>query len=93
MAKIITYPNKGLNEKCIDCTIGEKSLIKLAKAMTKQMYDNTGCGIAAPQVGDNRRLCIIDTEYDVDDKTTREPIIMVNPEIIELSGEIGRAHV
>ncbi len=87
MAKIVTYPDSLLNERCVECEIGDKSLDKLVKDMTSNMYNNNGCGIAAPQVGDNRRVCVIDTYYDVDDKSSRDPIVLINPEIIELSGE------
>ncbi len=87
MAKIVTYPDSSLNARCVECELGDKTLAKLVKEMTKMMYDNNGCGIAAPQVGDNRRLCIIDTDYDIEDASTRDPIVLINPEIFEVSGD------
>ncbi len=51
----------------------------LAEDMLDTMYDADGVGLAAPQVGILKRLCVI----DVGDG----PIILVNPEVIESSGE------
>ena len=47
--------------------------------MLETMYDANGVGLAAPQVGVLRRLVVI----DVGDG----PIIMINPVIVEASGE------
>ena len=47
------------------------------------MYNNNGCGIAAPQVGVTKRLVVI----DVDASNEQNPIVLVNPEIMELKGE------
>ena len=87
MTQIVTYPDPRLREVCKDCEVGDKSLVRLVKSMTKVMYDSNGCGIAGPQVGDNRRICVIDTDYDVDDKKSRDPLVLVNPTILEKRGE------
>ena len=49
--KIVLSPDPGLRSVCEECTVGDKSLIKLSKQMLKTMYANNGCGLAAPQVG------------------------------------------
>ena len=41
-----------------------------------------GVGLAAPQVGILKQICVIDVTPECD-----HPIVLVNPEIIELSGE------
>ena len=51
----------------------------LAEDMLETMYEANGVGLAAPQVGVLRRVVVI----DVGDG----PIIMINPEILETSGE------
>ena len=43
------------------------------------MYDADGVGLAAPQVGVLRRICVIDVGEG--------PVTLINPEIIETSGE------
>lgn len=54
----------------------------LAKDMLDTMYDAPGIGLAAPQVGELKRLVVMDLAKDDE---PREPIVMVNPEILELS--------
>ncbi len=50
--------------------------------MIETMHDAEGVGLAAPQVGILKRIVVIDVSEDGDD-----PIVMINPEIIETSGE------
>lgn len=52
----------------------------LAEDMVETMYASSGVGLAAPQVGILKRLVVIDIGEG--------PIIMINPEIVEKSGEI-----
>ena len=54
-------------------------LVKLADEMLKVMYEAPGLGLAAPQIGVQKQLFV----YDVDDS----PEILINPTIIESSGE------
>lgn len=49
--------------------------------MLETMYDAQGVGLAAPQVGILRRIVVIDITEDAS-----EPIILINPEILESSG-------
>lgn len=79
---IVQSPNPLLNTVCEPCDLSDKSLKKLAKQMVKIMYKNDGCGLAAPQVGVLKRLVVIDCEEEQGD-----PIILVNPEILEVKGE------
>ncbi len=83
MLKIIESPDPILNQVCEPCVIGDKSLKKLAKQMEKVMYASDGVGIAAPQVGVTKRLIVI----DVSPEDVHDPLVLVNPEILELSGE------
>ena len=88
MAEIVVFPDEKLHAKCVDCDVNDKSLVKLSTTMAKLMYDNHGVGIASPQIGENKRIIVVDCDYDVDKKDTRDPLILVNPEIIEASGEM-----
>lgn len=47
--------------------------------MLDTMYDSEGVGLAAPQVGILKRIVVIDIGEG--------PIVMINPEILETSGE------
>lgn len=85
--KIVQSPDPSLLEVCEECMPGDRDLLKLGKQMAKVMYENNGCGLAAPQVGRNIRFIVIDVDWDGEDRSTRNPIFLVNPEIQELSGE------
>jgi len=55
------------------------ALAKLVDDMVETMYDAVGAGLAAPQVGIQKRLFV----YDVGDG----PDVVINPTIVEASGE------
>ena len=57
------------------------ALVKLVDAMFETMYDANGAGLAANQVGVQKRFFV----YDVNDDSG--PHVVFNPEIIETSGE------
>src|SRR5699024_10999524 len=52
---------------------------QLIDDMVDTMYDACGVGLAAPQVGVLKRIVVIDTDGTLH--------ILINPEIIETSGE------
>lgn len=85
MLKIVVSPDPILSQVCEPCTPGDKSLVRLSKQMAHAMYKNNGVGIAAPQVGVSKRLIVIDVDYT--DSSDRDPLVLVNPEIVELKGE------
>ena len=55
----------------------------LIEDMLETMYEANGVGLAAPQVGILKRIVVI----DVSPGEEPEPIILINPEILETSGE------
>lgn len=77
--KIVTYPNPILREKAKTVTKFHERLHKLLDDMAETMYDAPGVGLAAPQVGILKRAIVIDIGEGL--------IEMVNPEIVEKSGE------
>lgn len=52
---------------------------ELITDMLDTMYDAMGVGLAAPQVGILKRIVVIDV--------VEGPIVLINPEILETSGE------
>ena len=82
---IVLSPDPGLRQVCEPCQVGDESLKKLAKQMLNTMYANNGCGLAAPQVGLNKRMVVIDC-YDGPNETSN-PLVLINPEVIEVKGE------
>ncbi len=59
-------------------------LAKLLKDMWATMYSVNGVGLAAPQIGLNIRLCII----DVRPEGKSQKIVLINPEIIDKDGHL-----
>ncbi|MBQ3601096.1 MAG: peptide deformylase [Lachnospiraceae bacterium] len=57
--------------------------LTLIEDMIETMYESQGVGLAAPQVGVLKRIVVI----DVSPSEEPEPIILINPEILETSGE------
>lgn len=54
----------------------------LIQDMLDTMYESGGVGLAAPQIGILRQVIVIDVSENSD-----SPIILINPEVIETSGE------
>jgi peptide deformylase len=57
---------------------------KLARDMLDTMYAAPGIGLAAPQVGELKRLVVMDLAKEGEKP---DPIVMVNPEILKFSEE------
>ena len=53
---------------------------ELIADMYETMYDGNGVGLAAPQVGVLKRICVIDC-------TGENPVTLINPVIVESDGE------
>lgn len=60
----------------------DRKMITLINDMLDTMYESGGVGLAAPQVGILKRVVVIDVTEEGDD-----PIILINPVIIETEGE------
>lgn len=63
----------------------DDDLESLIEDLLETMYTSQGVGLAAPQVGDVRRVTVIDVSEARDGS---EAIALINPEIVEQSGEI-----
>lgn len=57
----------------------------LAQQMLQTMYSYDGIGLAAPQVGINKQLIVIDVNPDQPDQPA---LVLVNPEITDRGGEL-----
>lgn len=73
-----------LNTPCKEVTEMSERLQELVDDMIETMHEADGVGIAAPQVGVLRRICIIDVGEECG---TPEPLVLVNPVITESEGE------
>lgn len=81
---IRTQGDKVLEKVCRPIDKVTPRIRELAEDMLETMYDAAGVGLAAPQVGILKRLVVIDVSGDEEENA---PLILLNPEIIESSGE------
>jgi peptide deformylase len=58
---------------------------ELARQMLQTMYTQDGVGLAAPQVGINKQLIVLDCDPE---NAEARPLIMINPEIKKLGGAL-----
>jgi peptide deformylase len=79
--KIVMYPDDILEKPCKRVTTFNNKLKKLLNDMYDTMIEFDGVGLAAPQVGVDEQIAIVDIG---DDTGTIE---MINPEILETKGE------
>ena len=68
-----------LGKKCREVTEMTPKIATLIEDMLETMYDANGVGLAAPQVGILKRIVVMDCGDG--------PIVMINPEDLETSGE------
>jgi len=80
---ILKYPDKRLRTIAKPVISVNETIKQQVKNMFETMYDAPGIGLAATQVNFHQRIIVI----DVSDQCN-EPICLINPEVIEKSGEI-----
>ncbi len=80
LRQIRTEGDSVLTKVCKPVTKMTPRLQELIDDMLETMYDAYGVGLAAPQVGVLRRICVIDVDGE-------HPYVFINPEILEQEGE------
>ena len=80
LRKIILQGDESLTKVCRPVTDFNSRLHTLLDDMKETLLDSGGVGLAAPQVGILRRVCVVQNEDD-------EVIELINPEIIYTEGE------
>ena len=85
--KLYEYPDEVLRQKCEKVSKVDDDLRRFLDDMLETMYVDKGCGLAAPQVGVTKRIIVVDDNPSDDDKSARNPMYLINPEIIWRSEE------
>jgi len=80
---ILKYPDKRLRTIAKPVVSVDETIRQQVKDMFETMYEAPGIGLAATQVNFHQRIIVI----DISDQCN-EPICLINPEVIEKSGEI-----
>jgi peptide deformylase len=90
---IVQYGHPVLRQKCNSVTVVDDALRALAADMLDTMVDANGVGLAAPQVGEDIRLAVIDVSHDPEcvtmlkvngedaDLLSIMPLVFINPEL------------
>ncbi|UOD33826.1 peptide deformylase [Deferribacteraceae bacterium V6Fe1] len=82
--EIKTFPDEVLRKKSTPVEQIDDNIKKLLDDMAETMYEAPGIGLAAPQVGVNKRVIVI----DVTGPEERSGLLkIVNPEILRMEGE------
>ena len=79
---IRTMGDEILKKSCRDVVEMKPRLLQLVDYMLETMYEAQGVGLAAPQVGVLRKIVVIDVSEEGD-----SPLVLINPELLEVSGE------
>ena len=79
LRRILTDKDPALHKVCKPMVNFDSRLYKLLDDMRETLIDSGGVGLAAPQVGILRRVVIVDTGEEI--------LELINPTIIETSGE------
>lgn len=86
---IVTYNDPVLREETGPVKENSKKLQKLIDDMFETMYNSNGVGLAAPQVGNSIQLFVMDVDAITEETGEPDlgPMVFINPEIKEKSGE------
>jgi peptide deformylase len=102
LRKILTYPDPFLRKKCAPVEEIDGEVLKLLDDMAETMYGARGVGLAASQIGADKRVVVIDIsprniEADEEEEEEEEEeteyegpglIELINPEIISSAGQV-----
>jgi peptide deformylase len=82
---IVKFPDPILQRPAEAVTAFDDDLRKLVDDMFESMYVAHGIGLAAPQIGINKRITVIDLSFQ---KTPEDKIALINPEVVTKEGKI-----
>jgi peptide deformylase len=79
LLKIVRYPDKSLRQRCAKVEAVTPEIKQLALDMIETMIENKGVGLAAPQVGVQKRIIVV--------KPGEQAFAFINPEITNKTKE------
>lgn len=83
--KVLKYGEKSLREPSKEVHKVSRKITDLVKDLLDTMYSQNGVGLAAPQIGVNYRVFVIDVSSG---NEPLNPMVFINPKIIKKSGAI-----
>ena len=86
---ILIHPDPRLKKVCDPVPDITDSIRALSQDMLDTMYNAPGIGLAAPQIGVNARLLVMDCAKRDDEAAPPEPMVLINPQIVQSSEELS----
>ena len=83
--EIVYYPSEKLREKSTQVDKIDDDIKQLVEDMFETLYHIGGIGLAAPQIGVQKKVYILDLS---EDRST--PLVFINPQILTTSGKSKR---
>lgn len=83
--RILKYGEQTLRQPSKEVFKVSKKIQDLVHDMLETMYSANGVGLAAPQIGENLRIFVIDVSNE---NEPLNPLVFINPKIIKKSGSI-----
>jgi peptide deformylase len=83
---VVVWPDERLRQPSVEIASIDASVRALYQDLVDSMYAENGLGIAALQLGDARRMFIVEPKL-AGKAETEPPVAFLNPEIIETSDE------
>jgi peptide deformylase len=83
MLDIIYYGDPILRKKAKSIAVFDKKVKAFVDELTETMIEYDGVGLAAPQVGESKRVVVIDAT-----KGEKPPLVLINPELTFMSEEL-----
>jgi peptide deformylase len=91
--EIVQYGHPVLRQRCREVDVVNEEILELVADMLDTMVDANGVGLAAPQVGEDIRLAVVDVSHDPEcvsylrvndqsvDLESIMPLVFINPEL------------
>lgn len=88
--RIRVWPDKILKQKMKEVDFFDERLKEYIDIMYKRMYEEDGVGLAANQIGIPYQIIVIDTtkRENKEEKEEGTKLTLINPKIVEKSGEV-----
>jgi peptide deformylase len=86
---ILILPDKRLRQKAAPIATVDDDIRALMDDMLETMYDAPGIGLAATQIGEMKRLLVLDVAKRQDEEASAQPMVFANPEILWASEELS----
>ena len=83
--KVLRYGEPSLRQPSKEVHKVSKKISDLVRDLLDTMYSKNGVGLAAPQIGENVRVFVIDVATNDE---PLNPIVFINPKIIKKSGAV-----